>query len=214
MFISLIAVITLFIFILLSVAFFTVVERKVLAGIQRRKGPGIVGFFGVFQAFADGLKLFIKEVIIPNSSNTLLFILAPCFTFFLSLVSWSVMPFGLSSVIADVPLGVIALMAISSMGVYGIVVAGWSSNSNYAFLGSLRSTAQIISYEVSFGFILVCVLICSHETNLTSIVVAQKNLWFFFPLFPIASLFFISCLAETNRHPFDLPEAEAELVSG
>jgi NADH-quinone oxidoreductase subunit H len=200
--------------VLIAVAFFTVAERKIMGAIQRRRGPNVVGFFGLFQALADGLKLFLKETVLPSSSNKFLFVLAPVLTFFISLLGWAVMPLNVNSVFVDLNLGTLFLFAISSLGVYGIIIAGWSSNSKYAFLGALRSAAQIISYEVSIGFIVVAIIISSGTTNLTEIVFAQRHVWFCFPLFPIFILFFISCLAETNRHPFDLPEAEAELVSG
>lgn len=200
--------------VLIAVAFFTVAERKILGSIQRRRGPNVVGVFGLFQALADGLKLFLKETILPSSSNKLLFILAPILTFFLSTLGWAVLPIIANSVFADLNLGVLYLLAVSSLGVYGIIISGWASNSKYAFLGSLRSAAQIISYEVSIGFIIVSVIVCAGSINLSDIVFAQRHVWFCFPLFPIFILFFISCLAETNRHPFDLPEAEAELVSG
>jgi NADH-quinone oxidoreductase subunit H len=200
--------------VLIAVAFFTVAERKILGSIQRRRGPNVVGVFGLFQALADGLKLFLKETILPSSSNKFLFILAPILTFFLSTLGWAVLPIIANSVFADLNLGVLYLLAVSSLGVYGIIISGWASNSKYAFLGSLRSAAQIISYEVSIGFIIVSVIVCAGSINLSDIVFAQRHVWFCFPLFPIFILFFISCLAETNRHPFDLPEAEAELVSG
>lgn len=199
---------------LVAVAFFTVVERKIMGSIQRRHGPNVVGTFGILQAFADGLKLLLKEAIVPSSSNQVLFILAPMLTFFLGLIGWAVVPLGPFSVFADLNVGLLYSLAISSLGVYGLVIAGWSSNSKYAFLGALRTAAQIISYEISMGFILVSVILCSGSLNLSSIVQAQRGIWFFVPLFPIFLLFFVSCLAETNRHPFDLPEAEAELVSG
>lgn len=200
--------------VLIAVAFFTVAERKMLGAIQRRRGPNVVGVFGVFQALADGLKLFLKETILPSSSNKFLFIIAPILTFFLSILGWAVIPLKFNSVFTDINLGVLYLLAISSLGVYGIIIAGWASNSKYAFLGALRSAAQIISYEVSIGFIVVSVILCAGSINISEIVFAQRTVWFCFPLFPIFILFFISCLAETNRHPFDLPEAEAELVSG
>ena len=200
--------------ILIAVAFYTVAERKIIGGIQRRKGPNIVGIFGLFQALADGLKLFLKETILPSSANKYLFILAPIITFFLSIIGWVVIPFNFGSVFSDINLGVLYILAVSALGVYGIVISGWSSNSKYAFLGALRSAAQIISYEVSIGFILISVLLCAGTLNLTQIVLAQETVWYMFPIFPSFILFFISCLAETSRHPFDLPEAEAELVSG
>ena len=200
--------------VLIAVAFFTVAERKILGSIQRRRGPNVVGVFGLFQALADGLKLFLKETILPSSSNKFLFIIAPILTFFLSTLGWAALPIITNSVFADLNLGVLYLLSISSLGVYGIIISGWASNSKYAFLGSLRSAAQIISYEVSIGFIIVSVIVCAGSINLSEIVFAQRNVWFCFPLFPMFVLFFISCLAETNRHPFDLPEAEAELVSG
>ena len=199
---------------LISVAYFTLAERKILSTIQRRKGPNVVGVFGLTQPLADGLKLFVKEAVIPSNVNTLLYIFAPILTFFLSLISWAVIPFGYNKVFIDLNLGVLYLLAISSFGVYGIIIAGWSSNSKYAFLGALRSTAQMVSYEISIGFILLSVITCSGSLNLSEIVLMQKNVWFLKPLFPMFILFFISILAETNRHPFDLPEAEAELVSG
>ena len=199
---------------LIAVAFFTVAERKIIGAIQRRRGPNILGMFGLFQAFADGLKLLLKETIIPTSSNSFLFILAPIITFFLSLIGWVAIPLKFGAVLCDLDLGILYLFAVSSLGVYGIIIAGWSSNSKYSFLGALRSAAQIVSYEVSIGFILVCILLCSGSLNLTQIVISQEACWYCVPLFPAFFVFFVSCLAETNRHPFDLPEAEAELVSG
>lgn len=199
---------------LIAVAFFTVAERKIMGSIQRRLGPNSVGFFGLLQAFADGLKLVIKETVIPSSANQVLFIVAPILTFFLALIGWAVIPFGASSVISDLNVGLLYSLAISSLGVYGMIIAGWASNSKYAFLGALRTAAQMISYEISIGFILVSVTLCSGSLNLSQILLAQTNVWFIFPLLPIFIIFFVSCLAETNRHPFDLPEAEAELVSG
>lgn len=199
---------------LISVAYLTLVERKVMASMQRRKGPNVVGFFGLLQPLADGLKLVLKESIIPSSSNTLLFISAPILTFTLSLISWCVIPFSSNAVLVEFDLGLLYIFSISSLSVYGIVLSGWSSNSKYAFLGSLRSTAQIIAYEISIGFILILVLILSGSLNFTEIVLAQKYVWYVLPLFPAFVMFFISSLAETNRPPFDLPEAEAELVSG
>lgn len=199
---------------LISVAYFTLAERKIMGGIQRRRGPNVVGTFGLLQPLSDGLKLFIKETILPSNSNICLFILAPIITFILSLMGWAVIPFDKGSVLVDFNVGIAYLFAVSSLGIYGIIIAGWSSNSKYAFLGALRSAAQMVSYEVSLGLIIISVLICSGSLNLSQIVLAQEYIWFMFPLFPMFILFFISCLAETNRHPFDLPEAEAELVSG
>ena len=199
---------------LIAIAFLTIAERKLLGSIQRRKGPNVVGFLGLLQPFADGLKLFSKETIVPKDSSPYVFILAPMITFILSLIGWSVIPLSEGALVADINLGVLYLFAVSSLSVYGIILAGWSSNSKYPFLGALRSAAQMISYEVSIGFILVNVCLCAGSFNLSAIVEAQKNVWFIFPLFPMFILFYISMLAETNRHPFDLPEAEAELVSG
>jgi NADH-quinone oxidoreductase subunit H len=199
---------------LISVAYFTIAERKIMGIIQRRKGPNVIGFVGLLQPLADGLKLFAKETILPSNSNVIIFLLAPILTFLLSLISWSVIPFSDKIVISDINVGILYLFATSSLSVYGIVMAGWSSNSKYPFLGALRSAAQMISYEISIGFIIVNVCICTGSFNLSSIVLAQKNTWFIVPLFPMFVIFYISMLAETNRHPFDLPEAEAELVSG
>lgn len=199
---------------LISVAYLTLLERKVMASMQQRRGPNVVGLFGLLQPFADGLKLLIKETILPSSANVGIFILAPIVTFLLSLISWAAIPIGINLVFADLNIGVLYLLAISSLGVYGIITAGWSSNSKYAFLGALRSAAQMISYEVSIGLIIISVLLCAGSLNLTEIVDAQSTMWYIFPLFPLFIMFFISGLAETNRAPFDLPEAEAELVSG
>jgi len=199
---------------LIGVAYLTLAERKVMGSIHRRKGPNVVGFLGLLQPMADGLKLLLKEPVLPRSANLVIFILAPVITFMLSLMAWAVIPFGEGLVLSDLNLGVLYLFAISSLGVYGIITAGWSSNSKYAFLGCLRSAAQMVSYEVSIGLILICVILCVGSLNLNEIINAQKESWFCLALFPCMLLFFISCLAETNRSPFDLPEAEAELVAG
>lgn len=199
---------------LISVAYFTIAERKFMGSIQRRRGPNVIGFLGLLQPLADGLKLFVKETILPSNSNIYIFILAPLLTFVLSLIGWSVIPVSETIVISDLNLGILYLFAVSSLSVYGIIMAGWSSNSKYPFLGSLRSAAQMISYEVSIGFIIVNICVCAGSFNLSAIVLSQTNVWFIIPLFPMFILFYISMLAETNRHPFDLPEAEAELVSG
>ncbi len=196
------------------VAYLTYFERKIIAAMQLRKGPNVVGPFGLFQPLADGFKLMLKEPIIPAGANKILFLLAPIITYTLALIAWAVVPIGENFVIADINLGILYLLAISSLGVYGIIIAGWASNSKYAFLGAMRSTAQMISYEVSIGIIIVNVLLFTGSLNLKEIVLAQQDYWFFIPLFPIFIIFFISTLAETNRHPFDLPEAEAELVAG
>jgi NADH-quinone oxidoreductase subunit H len=199
---------------LIAIAYFTLAERKILSSIQRRKGPNIVGTFGLLQPLADGLKLFVKETVLPSNCDIVLFIFAPILTFFLSLLSWVIIPFGKGMVYAELNIGILYLLAISSLGVYGIIIAGWSSNSKYAFLGALRSSAQMVSYELTIGFSILSVIACSQSLNLINIVLSQEKIWYCFPLFPVFIIFFISSLAETNRHPFDLPEAEAELVSG
>src|SRR6202000_2461618 len=200
--------------ILLSVAFFTVLERKILASMQRRRGPNIVGIYGLLQAIADALKLLSKETLIPSNSNFFLFILSPIFTFVISMLCWSLIPFDFNIVISDLNLGILFLFAFSSLGVYGIIVSGWSSNSKYAFLGSLRSSAQFISYEISMGLLLIPIILFSQTLNISEIVLAQVDIFNIIPLFPFFILFLITGLAETNRVPFDLPEAESELVSG
>lgn len=199
---------------ILGIAYLTLAERKVIAAMQLRRGPNRVGFFGLLQPIADGVKLLHKETVIPNASDPILFILAPVLTFSLSLAAWAVIPVDCGMVLADINVGVLYLFAISSLSVYGVIIAGWASNSKYAFLGALRSAAQMISYEVSMGLVIVCVLACVGSLNLTKIVQAQENIWFAIPLFPMFVVFFISILAETNRSPFDLPEAESELVAG
>ena len=199
---------------LIGVAYLTYAERKVLAAMQLRKGPNVVGPFGLMQPFADALKMMMKETIIPSGSNRLLFLMAPMLTFSLAMLAWAVIPLNDGWAIANINVGLLYLFAISSLGVYGIIIAGWASNSKYAFLGAMRSAAQMVSYEVSMGFVLVCVLLCAGSLNLTDIVRAQTHLWFCIPLFPMFIVFFISTLAETNRAPFDLPEGESEIVAG
>ena len=199
---------------LISVAYFTLAERKILGAIQRRRGPNVVGVFGILQPLSDGFKLLVKETVLPSSSNKLIFIISPVVTFLISLMGWAVIPYDKYSFLAELDTGIMYLFAVSSLGVYGIIMSGWSSNSKYAFLGALRSTAQMVSYEVSLGFIIVVIILCVGSFNLNIIIESQKYTWFMIPFFPLFLMFFISGLAETNRHPFDLPEAEAELVSG
>ncbi len=219
--------------VILAMAWLTYAERKVIAAVQLRKGPNVVGWFGLLQPIADGVKLIFKETVIPSGANKVVFIIAPLMTFVLALVGWAVIPFGTwdggKLVVSDINVGILYLFAISSLGVYGIIMSGWASNSRYAFLGGLRSAAQMVSYEVSIGFVLITVLLCAGSLNLSEIVMAQKERglatvlgvpaltflnWYWIPLLPMFVIFFISALAETNRHPFDLPEAEAELVTG
>ena len=200
--------------VLVSVAMIVWLDRRVWAFVQKRQGPNVVGPFGLLQSLADALKYMFKEIIIPSTSNKVIFILAPIVTMTLALISWAVIPFSATQVLADINVGILYLFAVSSLGVYGIIMGGWASNSKYPFLGAIRSAAQMVSYEVSIGVIIINVLLCVGSLNLNDIVEAQKNLWFVIPLFPMFVIFFISSLAETNRPPFDLPEAEAELVAG
>ncbi len=200
--------------VLVSVAMIVWLDRRVWAFVQKRQGPNVVGPFGLLQSLADALKYIFKEIIIPASSNKIIFILAPIITMTLALIAWAVIPFGVDQVLADINVGILYIFAVSSLGVYGIIMGGWASNSKYPFLGAIRSAAQMVSYEVSIGIIIINVLLCVGSLNLNDIVIAQKNMWFVIPLFPMFVIFFISALAETNRPPFDLPEAEAELVAG
>ena len=200
--------------VLVSVAMIVWLDRRVWAFVQKRQGPNVVGPFGLLQSLADALKYIFKEIIIPASSNKIIFILAPIITMTLALIAWAVIPFGADQVLANINVGILYIFAVSSLGVYGIIMGGWASNSKYPFLGSIRSAAQMVSYEVSIGIIIINVLLCVGSLNLNDIVIAQKNMWFIIPLFPMFVIFFISALAETNRPPFDLPEAEAELVAG
>ncbi|WP_440676813.1 NADH-quinone oxidoreductase subunit NuoH [Candidatus Pelagibacter sp. HIMB1587] len=200
--------------VLVSVAMIVWLDRRVWAFVQKRQGPNVVGPFGLLQSLADALKYIFKEIIIPSSSNKVIFILAPIVTMTLALIAWAVIPFSATQVLADINVGILYLFAVSSLGVYGIIMGGWASNSKYPFLGAIRSAAQMVSYEVSIGVIIINVLLCVGSLNLNDIVTAQQNLWFVIPLFPMFVIFFISALAETNRPPFDLPEAEAELVAG
>jgi len=204
--------------VVLAVAIIIYLDRKIWAAMQLRRGPNVVGPFGILQSFADGIKLVLKETVVPASANKGVFFIAPVLTFVLAMVAWAVIPWGyingVKLVISDINVGILYLFAISSLGVYGIIMSGWASNSRYPFLGGLRSAAQMVSYEVSIGFVLITVLLCVGSLNLSDVVEAQRNLWFFIPLFPMFIIFLISALAETNRPPFDLPEAEAELVAG
>jgi len=213
-FIIILKLLIVIVLVLISVAYFTLAERKILAVIQRRRGPNVIGVYGLLQPLSDGLKLLIKEVIVPSSSNKNIFIFSPVLTFLISLIGWSLIPFDKYATISELNLGILYILGISSIGVYGIIMSGWSSNSKYAFLGALRSTAQMVSYEVSLGFIILTVAISCESFSINEIIFFQKNIWFVNKFFPLFLIFFISGLAETNRHPFDLPEAEAELVSG
>jgi len=212
--VSIIKILIIIVPLLISVAYFTLAERKILGAIQRRMGPNVVGVFGLLQPLSDGFKLFVKETVLPSSANKLIFIVSPILTFIISLMGWAIIPFDKYSLLSEMNIGILYLFAISSLGVYGIVMSGWSSNSKYAFLGALRSTAQMVSYEVSIGFIMITIVVCCGSFNLQEIIESQRDLWFVITFFPLFLMFFTSALAETNRHPFDLPEAEAELVSG
>ncbi len=212
--IMIIRILVLVVPLLIAIAYLTLIERKIIASIQRRKGPDVVGLFGLLQPFADALKLMIKETLLPSVANRVVFLLAPIITLLLSLMGWAIIPIGLNKVISDLNIGIVYIFAISSLGVYGVIISGWSSNSRYAFLGALRSAAQMVSYEVSIGLIVIAVLLCVGSLNLTQLVMFQEKIWFVIPLSFVSILFFVSALAETNRTPFDLPEAEAELVAG
>lgn len=212
--IMLFKIFTILVPLLLSIAYLTLAERKVLGYVQCRKGPNVVGVYGLFQPLADGLKLFTKEIIIPNHANLFIYIIAPILSLTLAFIAWGVIPYDKGIVLSDLGVGILYLFAISSISVYAILMSGWSSNSKYAFLGAIRAAAQMISYEVSIGLIIISVILCVGSLNLTFIVVAQKSIWFIIPLFPVAIMFFVSALAETNRVPFDLTEGESELVSG
>ncbi len=200
--------------VLVSIALIVWLDRRVWAFVQKRQGPNVVGPFGLLQTLADALKYIFKEIIIPSGSNKIIFILAPIITMTLALISWAVIPFSATQVLADINVGILYIFAVSSLSVYGIIIGGWASNSKYPFLGAIRSAAQMVSYEVSIGIIIINVLLCVGSLNLNDIVISQQNLWYIVPLFPMFVIFFISALAETNRPPFDLPEAEAELVAG
>lgn len=212
--ISLLKILIIVVPLLISVAYFTLAERKILGAIQRRRGPNVVGVYGLLQPLSDGFKLLVKETVLPSNANKFIFIIAPIITFVISLMGWAIIPYDKYSVLSEINVGVLYLFAISSLGVYGIIMSGWASNSKYAFLGALRSAAQMVSYEVSIGFIIVTIVICCGSFNLQTIIESQRNTWFIVPFMPLFLMFFTSALAETNRHPFDLPEAEAELVSG
>jgi len=199
---------------LISVAYFTLAERKILGAIQRRRGPNVQGFFGLTQPLSDGFKLLVKEAVMPSSSNSVVFLLSPMLTFIISIICWSMLPYSEHGVFADVNIGLLYILGVSSLGIYGIIMSGWSSNSKYAFLGALRSAAQMVSYEVSIGFIIATIALCSGSFSLNEIIYTQSRCWFVITFFPLFLIFFACGLAETNRHPFDLPEAEAELVSG
>lgn len=212
--ISLLKVLLIIVPLLISVAYFTLAERKILGAIQRRRGPNVVGAYGLWQPLSDGFKLLVKETVMPSSANKLIFIMSPMLTFVISLMGWAVIPYDKYSILSEMNVGILYLFAMSSLGVYGIIMSGWSSNSKYAFLGALRSTAQMVSYEVSIGFIMITIVVCCGSFNLQHVIEYQRSVWFVIPFFPLFLMFFTSALAETNRHPFDLPEAEAELVSG